>query len=180
MTAGKKVFRYSELLNGAITETEYYQRYYRFLAFVDEVVIRIQVSEEIAFFIGLGRREELGEVYREEMSRLQQMFPLIEALCQQFWISQGEHYIPTTARHGLLDSAMGSFGHGILTPREQEIAAMLLQGYSSKMIAQELSISVATVKVHRKHINARLNTSTHFGLFNAFLNYLDDYLTRAA
>jgi len=41
---------------------------------------------------------------------------------------------------------------GCLTPREREIAALLVQGLSSKQIARELAISNRTVDSHRQHI----------------------------
>jgi len=39
-----------------------------------------------------------------------------------------------------------------LTPREREIAALLVQGLSSKQIGRELAISNRTVDSHRQHI----------------------------
>ncbi len=39
-----------------------------------------------------------------------------------------------------------------LTEREQEIMALVIQGYSNKEIAQHLHISFRTVEIHRSHI----------------------------
>ncbi|KAA6186307.1 two-component system response regulator NarL [Thiohalocapsa marina] len=43
-----------------------------------------------------------------------------------------------------------------LTPREQEILALLARGLSNKLIARELDLAVGTVKVHVKHILKKL------------------------
>lgn len=52
-----------------------------------------------------------------------------------------------------------------LTAREVETARLILQGFSSKAIAQQLSISPETVKVHRRNLYHKLNVSGHGELF---------------
>ncbi len=47
-----------------------------------------------------------------------------------------------------------------LTPREQEILELIAKGYSNKLIARELNISVGTIKVHVKHILKKLKLRT--------------------
>jgi two-component system nitrate/nitrite response regulator NarL len=47
-----------------------------------------------------------------------------------------------------------------LTPREQDILALLEKGYSNKLIARDLDLSVGTVKVHVKHILKKLKLKT--------------------
>ena len=46
-----------------------------------------------------------------------------------------------------------------LTPREQEVLAKLSRGSSNKIIAHELGISPATVKVHVSNIMQKLGAS---------------------
>ncbi len=46
---------------------------------------------------------------------------------------------------------------GLLTPREQEIAAFVLQGRSNKAIADSLCIALPTVKTHLHNIYEKLN-----------------------
>ena len=47
-----------------------------------------------------------------------------------------------------------------LTPREEGILGLLERGYSNKLIARELDLSVGTVKVHVKHILKKLRLKT--------------------
>ena len=47
-----------------------------------------------------------------------------------------------------------------LTPREREILALLGKGYSNKLVARDLNLSVGTVKVHVKHILKKLRLRT--------------------
>jgi DNA-binding NarL/FixJ family response regulator len=44
-----------------------------------------------------------------------------------------------------------------LTPREQEILALLARGFVPKEVADQLSVSVHTVRVHLKHIYEKLH-----------------------
>jgi two-component system nitrate/nitrite response regulator NarL len=47
-----------------------------------------------------------------------------------------------------------------LTPREEEILALIAKGYSNKLIARELDLTVGTVKVHVKHVLKKLGLKT--------------------
>jgi two-component system nitrate/nitrite response regulator NarL len=47
-----------------------------------------------------------------------------------------------------------------LTPREEEILSLIAKGYSNKLIARELDVSVGTTKVHVKHILKKLKLRT--------------------
>lgn len=49
---------------------------------------------------------------------------------------------------------------GVLTPREEEVAALLAQGLTNKQIAVQLVVSPATVRSHVEHILAKLELST--------------------
>jgi two-component system nitrate/nitrite response regulator NarL len=45
----------------------------------------------------------------------------------------------------------------VLTPREKEVLLLLAEGKSNKDIAQELSLSESTVKIHIQHVLKKLN-----------------------
>lgn len=47
-----------------------------------------------------------------------------------------------------------------LTPREREILALIAKGWSNKLIARELGLSLGTVKVHVKHVLRKLKLRT--------------------
>ena len=52
-----------------------------------------------------------------------------------------------------------------LTPREKEVAALLLQGNDAKQIAAELSISVHTANFHTKNLYKKLGINKRSELF---------------
>jgi PAS domain S-box-containing protein len=47
-----------------------------------------------------------------------------------------------------------------LTPREREVAQLLVMGQSSKMIGRELAISPRTVEAHRARLRKKMNASS--------------------
>ena len=60
----------------------------------------------------------------------------------------------------------------MLTERESQVINLVLHGHSTKTIAEKLSISVETVKLHRKHAYAKLEVSSQAELFYLFLDAL--------
>ena len=47
-----------------------------------------------------------------------------------------------------------------LTPREAEVLTLITRGYSNKLIARDLDLTVGTVKVHVKHLLKKLGLKT--------------------
>ncbi len=69
-------------------------------------------------------------------------------------------------------AAMAHFGTSRLSQREAEVAQLILQGHSSKVIARMLGNSPETVKVFRKRIHTKLGLATSAELFSLFLTAL--------
>lgn len=57
-----------------------------------------------------------------------------------------------------------------LTARESDVIRLMLDGYSNKEIADRLTLSIATIKVHRRHIYAKLNVKSHSEIFALLIN----------
>jgi two-component system nitrate/nitrite response regulator NarL len=58
------------------------------------------------------------------------------------------------------ESKPRSVQEAALTGREKEILCLIAKGYSNKLIARELDLSVGTVKVHVKHVLKKLRLRT--------------------
>jgi PAS domain S-box-containing protein len=56
-----------------------------------------------------------------------------------------------------------------LTPREREIAAFLVEGKTSKLIAREMGLSPRTVEMHRAKLMRKCGASTASDLVNRLL-----------
>jgi DNA-binding NarL/FixJ family response regulator len=59
---------------------------------------------------------------------------------------------------------------GLLTHREQEVLSLLCRGLRNRQIAEELTISEPTVKVHLQHIYEKLHVRGRLAL----LRYAED------
>lgn len=59
-------------------------------------------------------------------------------------------------------------GRAPLTAREVEVAMQTLSGFSTRAIAEKLSISFETVRAHKKHIYTKLNINSQSELFALF------------
>jgi PAS domain S-box-containing protein len=57
-----------------------------------------------------------------------------------------------------------------LTPREREIAAFLVEGKTSKMIARETALSPRTVEMHRANLMKKFSAATSSELVNKLIS----------
>lgn len=171
---GEGVSRLIDIAPDSFETSEYYQTCYKDFDLIDEINLTIELDSKVTCAISLGRRTSRGTITRAELTRLNEIYPIVNSLVRQFWLSQSQEYIKYEKSEGAMKQALSSFGSGILTPREQEITGLILQGHSSKAIANMLDISLGTVKVHRKNIHTRLNTSTQSEIFTLFLAHLKE------
>jgi DNA-binding NarL/FixJ family response regulator len=49
--------------------------------------------------------------------------------------------------------------YGLLTPRQREVLDQIVKGHTNREIAQALSLSIGTVKIHVEHIIAKLGVA---------------------
>ncbi|MAB99869.1 MAG: hypothetical protein CMK71_17685 [Pseudomonadaceae bacterium] len=56
-----------------------------------------------------------------------------------------------------------------MSPREQQVAQLILRGFAGKAIARQLNISPETVKIHRRHLYRKLGVASQAELFGRFL-----------
>lgn len=166
------LYRLKEMAPDEFEQTQYFQQCYQDFQLSDEIIFLCRLDNDVVFTVSLGRTASLGTITRGERNRLKEVFPVIQALCHQFWLAQSTEYVHDQKAQNTLDQALHSFGSGVLTDREQEISGLILQGHSSKAIADQLDISAGTVKVHRKNIYTKLNISAQSELFSMFLTHL--------
>ncbi|VVM40819.1 hypothetical protein PS662_00277 [Pseudomonas fluorescens] len=141
-------------------QSEYYLSYFRSVVGGDELQFMINLDGAV---LGLS----LGRAARftlEEQGRL---------LCVRDWVLAAmRHHLQLTPTEGpVAEAVAGDLATLLdrfdarLTVREIETARLILQGFSSKAIAQQLGISPETVKVHRRNVYHKLNVNGHGELF---------------
>lgn len=164
-------YRLDELAPEGFRNSEYYKNYFRHTGLVDECGYLFQLDGEL-LNISLARNEHHRRFGRHQQRLLQDIEPVVEALCRQHWLrtapeQRREHHL-----HHSLATALDYFGTSILTERETQVIQLCLHGHSTKSIARKLSISPETVKLHRKHSYAKLDISSQAELFHLFIDAL--------
>jgi len=153
--------------------TEYYQRYFRKNIIGDEVHFNVVIDRDHTVGFSLGKTSKYDE---REIALLTLYSPWVRALMQQrlrfeqFAVKEAPRATESEepdlhARFGMLT---GKSGRGALTTREIEVAMLSLSGFSSRAIAEKLSISFETVRAHKKHIYAKLGVGSQSELFARF------------
>jgi DNA-binding CsgD family transcriptional regulator len=165
------VFRLRDLSPTGFRDSEYYKAWYRDSNFQDECGFIVPIGEQGFVNIALGKTAPRASFTKRERKVLEDIYPTVETLCQQHWQQSSGNSGGVNLR-AQLHSALESFGSSLLTERETQVINLVLHGHSTKTVAEKLSISMETVKLHRKHAYAKLEVSSQAELFYLFLDSL--------
>ena len=165
------VFRLRDLSPTGFKDSEYYKAWYRNCGYQDECGFVIPTCGDGFVNIALGKTASRASFTKRELQILADVYPTVEALCQQHWTERRGKASDINLR-AQLHNALESFGSSLLTERETQVINLVLHGHSTKTVADKLSISMETVKLHRKHAYAKLEVSSQAELFYLFLDSL--------
>lgn len=165
-------FRLKELTPDSFRSSEYYRTYYSQSAYQDECGYLVPIDNNSFVNISLAKTNKPVKFSEKQLSMLTDITPVISALCQQHWRAESKKEPNETNLRAQLDSALQYFGSSLLTEREVQVINLVLHGYSTRMVAEKLNISIETVKLHRKHAYAKLGVSSQAELFYLFLDSL--------
>jgi DNA-binding CsgD family transcriptional regulator len=164
--------------------TDYYQRYFRKNIVGDEVHFNYMIDARHTLAFSLGATHRYGE---RDLAVLALCAPWVIALLRQRLPYEGfdatrsalteasaetatETLAPTDtpAYAARFEQVASSGGRASLTAREVEVAMLTLSGFSTRAIAEKLTISFETVRAHKKHIYTKLNVNSQSELFALF------------
>lgn len=138
---------------------------------MEEVPIAVGLPPGELSEICLYRQASRGGFSEEDCAMLRLIEPLVDSIYRRIW-----QHCPRRVQEGRkaspLDRLLEGFGKGHPSPRECEVARMILKGHSSKSIARNLGISMTTVNTHRQNLYARLGLATQQELFFLFIRSL--------
>lgn len=172
------LFRLRELSPEGFRDSEYYRNWYRNCGYQDECGYIIALNDQAFVNIALGRTRPRARFTGAQVDTLRQVLPVIDTLCKQHWQPDTRARPGSADLRGQLHRALRHFGESLLTEREAQVINLVLHGNSTRRVAEKLSISVETVKLHRKHAYAKLEVSSQAELFYLFLDSLmsaEDY-----
>jgi DNA-binding CsgD family transcriptional regulator len=155
---------------------EYYRNYYAQTGLAEEIAYFVDLPGHATLVLSMMRAEK--PFSQKEFLALEAVFPFVASVARRHWksLSQefGEKHAATDPyrQRRVLSDDLGSFGVGILTTREREVAAFTLKGHSAESAGQILGISPGTVRIHRRNIYAKLRINSQGELFSRFLETL--------
>ncbi|WGV15962.1 helix-turn-helix transcriptional regulator [Fuscovulum ytuae] len=172
------LYRLRDLAPDRFYQGEYYRSYYAQTGLAEEIAYFVDLPEQSTLVLSLMRTER--PFSQREFKALEAVFPFVasvvrrqwKTLCHQFGKGGEVSGMPRPQRDIVDD--LGSFGAGVLTAREREVAAFTLKGHSAESTGQILGISPGTVRIHRRNIYAKLRINSQGELFSRFLRTLSD------
>jgi DNA-binding CsgD family transcriptional regulator len=174
-TAGVRsgCFRLLDLAPDRFRQSEYYRLHYGLTGIREEIGFFFPLPGAAVGVLSLTRWADAPPLARRELGILKLIEPALGALCAEHYAARG------APRLALADDprppftqAYQQFGGKLLSEREREIVALVLQGHSTESIAGRLDISPGTVKIHRRNIYRKLGIGTQAGLFASFLRFI--------
>jgi DNA-binding CsgD family transcriptional regulator len=166
-----RFYRLSDLIDGSLETSAYYQTYYQDTATVDEVIFLSRLQSGSVINISLMRKHGRGRFTANEFVLLKALSaPIAELLRSHSQLSDfSNRYMLGPDINGVIDHAFRSFGSSLLSPREKGVLELMLRGYSSNASAEKLGIALETLRRHRKSIYRKLDVSSQTDLFSLFI-----------
>lgn len=145
--------------------SEYFSSYLGATGLVDDVGFVARVNEETAIHLSLGRHSGTKRFRASEVARFRSLSAvlvpgMLSVLGKPAKRDPQSH---ASVEHRFLKASREA-GTEIST-REAEVAALIVQGHSSRAIGLNLGISGHTVKVHRRNLYKKLGISSQSELF---------------
>ena len=168
------VFKIGKAQTAVEVDKRYLQDFYQQTGWRDELCLTLRLAESRWIVVYLGMLQDQAGFTVANQHTLRPYLGVCAALCRQHWGQAPLHLssLPLESNIGQqLRQAVESFGRTLLTEREQQVAALMVQGLDSQEIAEHLHIGHGTVKNHRKRIYARLGVNSLSELFGLFLNH---------
>ena len=138
---------------------------------MEELTIALELPGRELAEISLMRPLRQGGFSDVDIQSLNEILPLITAVYRRYW-ANARSRIAHQGTDSAIEDAFDCFGGDILSPRERQVAQLILRGHSGISVSAHLGISTTTVKTHRKNLYTKLGIATHFELFSLFLKSL--------
>ena len=169
------VYRLTDVAPDAFHRSRYFLEYYQLTTILDELTFIAYPMADVSLHVCLGRDASSGRPFSaRDVEVCQRLAPLIAALAESHWaalpVEPGLRTDVTTQLIGTLEAT-----HGVhLSPRQAEVALLILRGHSTASIALRLDVSAQTVKVFRKQLYSRCGISSQAELFALLVPLLTD------
>lgn len=133
----------------------------------EELCIAMELPSGECAELALSRKASHGFA-DADVARLSTVIPFVAAAVRRYWRHARLMHVANTPDRGT--DAVRTFGRNLLSPRERELAHLLLRGHSTASVGLRLGISTTTVKTHRKNLYSKLGIATQAEFFSLFLD----------
>ncbi len=153
--------------------SEYFRSYYRRLGLCEELGFFTRLEGQGRAVLSLMRRRGKLSFSEKELQLFRSAVPVVDEVVRSAW----QVHRPKEQRvaYGLdaqVRHVFDQFGQEVLSPRERQVARLVLQGYTNSSIAELLGIQPGTVKVHRKNLYEKLEVGNQAELLAVFIREL--------
>ncbi|MBE9636160.1 helix-turn-helix transcriptional regulator [Salipiger mangrovisoli] len=168
------LYRLRDIAPDAFLRNEYFAAYYRRTTLIDEIAYVANPAEGVSVHVCLGRDASSGRSFSpRDMELAQKIAPIACGLCEKQWggLSSSGDYTDAALTQRLIDALQEQHRIG-LSPRQAEVALLILRGHSTVSIALRLDLSPQTIKVFRKQLYRKCGISSQGELFSLILPLL--------
>jgi DNA-binding CsgD family transcriptional regulator len=170
--AGEGLYRLRDIAPDAFQRSRFYIEYFGQTTIIDELAFTAWLGEGLSLNLFLGRDGQSGRAFTAaEVAACRRIAPVVSALARAHWSAPKLASGPVEDTPSLLAAAARRQGIA-LSPRQAEVALLVLKGHSTLSIALTLGLSPQTVKVFRKQLYARCGISSQAELFALMLPLL--------
>jgi DNA-binding CsgD family transcriptional regulator len=165
-----EVLELGDFAPDGFTDSEYFKMFYSALGLESECGLLVCIDDLAALFFSFGTLDSSREL---QTGRLLSAMPILASMARRHWPTLRPDRIEGFGRRAaFLEQAFQNFGSSVLSPREADIARLIMKGYSTKALAQVFGNSPETIKVHRRRLYAKLKIESQGELLGLFIESL--------
>jgi DNA-binding CsgD family transcriptional regulator len=167
------VYRLTDVAPDAFQRSRYFNEYYRQTTLLDEMGFLAYPRPGVSLTLCLGRDATSGAAFKPRaIETCHRIGPIVVALAERHWADLPDLRTEAPDTPARIISALQDQRDIRLSPRQAEVALLILRGHSSASIALRLGVSAQTVKVFRRQIYSRCAISSQAELFALMLPML--------
>jgi DNA-binding CsgD family transcriptional regulator len=163
-----RVARVMDVAPQGFQASEYYRRYFSRIGVVDMMGILVPAGKGATVFMSFSRSSGHKRFTATDVRQLEQLMPVMAAAVKRH-LALPNAAIGRAPKSAAPRHVQSRGPASALTSREAQVVNLILEGHSTKSLAAQLAISTETVRVHRRHIYAKLSVSSQAQLFHWFL-----------
>lgn len=170
------LYRLTDIAPDQFQRNEYFKSYYSNTTLTDELAFFASLTASCSVTVCIGRDATTASRFSaRDYNAARQIAPVVNALVRMNWPDikapnegEPEDIVDQLRRRLSADQDIN------LSPRQAQVALLILQGHSSISIGLTLGISPQTVKVLRKQLYRKCQISSQGELYYLIARYLSE------